>query len=68
MVIAAAKAVKKVALIEKDLPELALFAYTILKHLGRLPGYVEASVHKIMPHRLAHFKVLFTGEITLKKK
>ncbi len=54
--------------LKEDVPESALFAYTILKHPGRLPAKVEALVRKIMPHRLAYFKVLFGGEITLKKK
>lgn len=41
----------------------ALFAYTILKHPSRLREEVEKAVHKIMPHRIAFFRELFTKEV-----
>ena len=45
---------------KEDLPESALFAYTMLKHPGRLPSEVEESVRQKMPHRLAFFRKLFS--------
>ncbi|WFB36037.1 hypothetical protein P3T73_17935 [Kiritimatiellota bacterium B12222] len=44
---------------KEDLPESALFAYTVLKHPGRLPSDVEEWVHKNMPNRLAFFQKVF---------
>lgn len=44
---------------QEDLPESALFAYTLIKHPGRLPQEIEKSIHEIMPNRLAFFKNLF---------
>ena len=45
---------------KEDLPESALFAYTMLKHPGRLPSEVEQWVHSHMPNRLAFFQRLFS--------
>ena len=47
---------------KEDLPESAVFAYTMLKHPGRLPESVEAKVREIMPNRLEFFRDLF-GEM-----
>ena len=44
---------------KEDLPESALFAYTLTKHPGRLPTKVERAVHKTMPHRLEYLGRLF---------
>lgn len=46
---------------QEDLPESALFAYTMLKYPGRLPSEVETWVHKHMPNRLAFFRRIFSG-------
>ena len=43
----------------EDMAESALFAYTMLKHPGRLPDDVAARVQKTMPNRLAFFRSLF---------
>ena len=45
---------------KEDLPESALFAYTMLKHPDRLPAEVEKWVHKHMPNRLAFFREVFS--------
>lgn len=45
--------------LKEDLPESAIFAYTIIKHPGRLPEPVEATVKAIMPNRLQFFRELF---------
>ena len=45
---------------KEDLPESALFAYTMLKHPGRLPVEVEKWVHTHMPNRLAFFRRVFS--------
>lgn len=52
---------------KEDLPESALFAYTLLKHPGRLPPEVEAWLHKQMPNRLAYFRKLFAEDAKEKK-
>lgn len=44
---------------KEDLPESALFAYTLTKHPGRLPAKVEEAVRKLMPHRLEYLRLLF---------
>ena len=44
---------------KEDLAESALFAYTVMKHPGRLPSEVEAWVHQHMPNRFAFFQGLF---------
>lgn len=46
---------------QEDLPESALFAYTIIKYPGRLPDEIEAAVQKIMPNRLEYFRKLFAS-------
>ncbi len=48
----------KLPLVE-DLPESALFAYTLLKHPKRLPAEVERSVREIMPARLVYLEAEF---------
>ncbi len=45
--------------LKEDLPESALFAYTVLKHPGRLPVEVEKAVRELMPNRLLYFEKLF---------
>lgn len=44
---------------KEDLPESALFAYTLMHHPGRLPSDVESAIRRIMPHRLAYLQSLF---------
>ena len=44
----------------ENFAESALFAFAMIKHPGRLPAHIEASVREIMPHRLAFFEALFT--------
>ena len=44
---------------KEDLPESALFAYTLVKHPGRLPAEVERAVRKTMPNRLEYLRKLF---------
>ena len=44
---------------KEDLPESALFAYTLLKHPGRLASDVEQWIQKHMPNRLAFFQDVF---------
>jgi hypothetical protein len=44
---------------KEDLPESALFAYTMLKHPARLPADVKAWIHANMPNRFAFFQKLF---------
>lgn len=44
---------------KEDLPESALFAYTLLKHPQRMPAEVEAAVRKLMPNRLRYLETLF---------
>lgn len=39
---------------KEDIPESALFAWTMLHHPGRLPTDVEAAVRDIMPNRLEY--------------
>ena len=46
---------------KEDLPESALFAFTMLQHPGRLPTEVEEWVHRHMPNRLAFLRELFRG-------
>ncbi len=53
--------------LKEDLPESALFAYTILKHPGRLPAETEKAIRQLIPHRLAYFQTLFTPPLNLKK-
>ena len=45
---------------KEDLAESALFAYTMLKHPGRLPPEVEQWVHDNIPNRLAYLRGVFT--------
>ena len=45
--------------LKEDLPESALFAYTVLKHPGRLPPGTEKSVRELIPNRLLYFEKLF---------
>ena len=52
---------------QEDLPESALFAYTMLKYPGRLPSEVEKWVHEHMPNRLAFFRSVFP-EVEKEKK
>jgi ribosomal protein L21E len=44
---------------KEDLPESALFAYTLHKHPGRLPAEIETKVREIMPNRLKYLEKLF---------
>lgn len=44
---------------KEDLPESALFAYTLTKFPGRLPDEVAQAVRDIMPHRLKYLRQLF---------
>jgi hypothetical protein len=55
-------------LTKEDLPESALFTYTMLKHPGRLPSEVEKWVHKHMPNRLAFFRRVFSEAEKEKKR
>lgn len=52
----------------EDLPEAALFAYTLQKHPGRLPAEVESWVQKHMPNRLAFFRGIFSESARGKKR
>jgi hypothetical protein len=51
----------------EDMAESALFAWTLLKHPGRLPAGVEDSVRTLMPNRLAFFEGLFLDWENLEK-
>lgn len=44
---------------QEDLPESALFAYTLIHHPGRMPAEVEKAVREIMPNRLDYLRNLF---------
>ncbi|MEM9165623.1 MAG: hypothetical protein AAGB48_01210, partial [Planctomycetota bacterium] len=44
--------------VKEDVPESALFAFTVLNHPGRLPADVEATVRAVMPHRLSYFEAI----------
>lgn len=44
---------------QEDLPESALFAYTLIKHPGRMPQHVEKAVSRIMPNRLDYLRKVF---------
>ena len=44
---------------KEDLPESALFAYTLLKTPDRLPRDIQQAIHETMPHRLEYFRILF---------
>lgn len=44
---------------QEDLPESALFAYTLIKYPGRLPKKIEEGVRERIPHRLRYFEKLF---------
>lgn len=44
---------------KEDMAESALFAYTMLKHPGRLPAEVENWVSRHTPNRLAFLKKIF---------
>jgi hypothetical protein len=44
---------------QEDMAESALFAWTVLKHPGRLPPEIEARVAGLIPNRLAYFQELF---------
>ena len=44
---------------QEDLAESTLFAWTVLKHPGRLTPAIEANVRGLMPNRLAFFETLF---------
>jgi hypothetical protein len=46
----------------EDLPETALFAYTMLKNPGRLSEDVASWVRRHMPNRLAFFQRVFSEE------
>ncbi len=48
---------------KEDLPETAIFAYTILKYPGRLPADVEKWINDYIPNRLAFFRTVFTIDI-----
>lgn len=47
---------------KEDLAESALFAYTLLKHPGRLAPEMEQWIQSQIPHRLAYLQKLFTDE------
>ncbi|MEL7334706.1 MAG: hypothetical protein AAFN70_00640 [Planctomycetota bacterium] len=44
----------------EDMAESAIFAYTLLKHPGRMPKKVEQAVRERMPNRLAFFRTIFS--------
>ena len=46
---------------KEDIPESALFAWTMQYHPGRLPPDVEAAVRDIMPNRLAYLGNVLDG-------
>lgn len=48
---------------KEDLPESALFAYTVLKFPGRLPKETEEAVRELIPHRLDYFEKLFAAAL-----
>jgi len=52
---------------KEDLPESAIFAYTMLKHPGRLSADIEEWVHKYLPKHLAFFSTIFSLEIPITK-
>lgn len=43
----------------EDMAESALFAWTLLKHPGRLPPEIEAKAASLIPSRIAFFEDLF---------
>lgn len=44
---------------QEDLPESALFVYTLIKHPGRMPKKVEQAIPEIMPKRLEYLRKVF---------
>lgn len=44
---------------QEDLSESALFAYTLIRHPGRMPDVIEAKVKQIMPNRIEYLRALF---------
>lgn len=49
--------------LKEDLPESALFAYTLIRHPGRLPTELEQTIRQSMPRRLQYLTELFQPEI-----
>ncbi len=45
--------------LKEDLPESALFAYTLIHHPGRLPAEVEQTIRRLMPQRLQYLTQIF---------
>lgn len=43
----------------EDLAETALFAWTLLKHPGRLPKHVESGLRRLIPNRLKLLNTVF---------
>ena len=46
---------------KEDLPESALFAFTLLQFPGRLPAKLEHDIRTIMPNRLEYLQEIFRG-------
>jgi len=44
---------------KEDLAESALFAYTMIKHTGRLPSEVESWIRTNAPNRLLFFNTIY---------
>lgn len=45
----------------EDMPETALFAYTMIKHPGRLSDDIENWLNDNIPNRLAFFRTIYTA-------
>jgi hypothetical protein len=43
----------------EDMPETALFAYTMINYPGRMPLYIEKWINENIPNRLAFFKTIY---------
>ena len=46
---------------KEDIPESALFAWTMVHHPGRLPARVETAVRRVMPNRLEYLHNILKG-------
>ncbi len=48
----------------EDMPETALFAYTLITHPGRLSADIENWLHENIPNRLAFFSTIYDAPTT----
>lgn len=49
----------------EDLPETALFAYTMLKHPGRISPEIEEWINKKIPNRIEFFRKVFAKDLKI---